>query len=176
MKQIYQLSIVIFIFFLSSNQLFSQCKERVDDFTGEKIISGSKSIEFSRGPYGPTYHNLFEFIKHDDDTYTLNIEFFSGSIIEQKMPKSSPIQFKLSDGSVLEIYSEESVIPTKKVNRYTATSVFNIKAKLTKENMEQLSKSSWKAIRFNIDKAYDYKPNGMQKNALKKIAKCILVM
>lgn len=174
MKQITLTTVLISI--LTIGQVIAQCKKEKDDFSNETVIYGEKSIEFTKGPYGGTMHNLFKFVKNSDDDYTLSIEFFPGSIIEQEMSESSLIQFKLSDDSVLNIYTGERVIPTKKLDYYIATSVYNIKASLTKEDMEQLSKSSWEAIRFNIDKPYDYKPHGMQKKTLKKIATCLLSM
>ncbi|MEO1052976.1 MAG: hypothetical protein AAFX87_20240 [Bacteroidota bacterium] len=166
---------MIFLF-VTSSYAVGQCKSEKDEFTGVSTITGIKHIDLKRSTsLSVRTANEFKFTKLNDGSIFLSIELNVGAVVERKLLKSEPVLFKLSDDSVIKVYPESDVDPTKNLHLgYTPTSTYLIKMRLSEQDLKSFSRASLSAIRFTIGDNYDYEPHGMQKNALKKVAQCML--
>ena len=173
MKLCKSITVFCILFVLSLAPVLAQkCKfevDKKDEFTNQHVRSVRHKI-------GNMFYSWWLLMEQKGDKYYMTVQSATTGKVDDIIYKGSKILFKLENGKIIELVTDEDCIPSHNVVSTTIITMWLPKGQLSKDDMTQLSESEITGIRMKVgDKDFDSPDvGGKVARKIKESAVCFL--
>jgi len=109
-----------------------------------------------------------------DTVFEINLEFNSQGAVDQIIQEKTKVLFKLKEGAVIELKTENQTIGTHYINGSAPYTKFNMTLPINKQDIELMRTEIISAFRFNFDKELTFDIPKKNAEKVQIMAKCVL--